>query len=93
MMDDVKDCRSLIVPLFFVPLGKLKSEDWFKDNALTDLHKQLLIKCAEHDFHWAGNLLDMGFNEKWWSPAIRGGYKVFAWAAKRKVKKHVKGFH
>jgi radical SAM superfamily enzyme YgiQ (UPF0313 family) len=93
MMDDLKGCRSLIVPLFFVPLGKLKSEDWFKETALTELHKQLLIKCAEHDFHWAGNLLDICFTDKWWSPALRGGYKMFAWAAKRKVKKQVKNFH
>ena len=29
LVDDLKDMRSLIVPLFFVPLGKLTSEDWF----------------------------------------------------------------
>ena len=29
LVDDFKGMRSLIVPLFFVPLGKLKSEDWF----------------------------------------------------------------
>ncbi len=93
MMDDVKDCRSLIVPLFFVPLGKLKSEDWFKDTQLTELHKQLLIKCAEHDFRWAGNLIDMAYSGKWYSPGLKGGYKMFTWVAKRKTKQQVKGFH
>ena len=91
MLDDVKDCRSLIVPLFFVPLGKLKSQDWFKDNELTELHKQLLIKCAEHDFRWVGNLLDMAYHGKWYSPALKSGYKFFAWYAKRKTKQQVKG--
>ncbi len=93
MMDDLKDCRSLIVPLFFVPLGRLASEDWFKETALTELHKQLLIKCAEHDFYWVDNLMDMSFGGKWYSPFLKGGYKMFAWVAKRKTKQHVKGFH
>ena len=93
LVDDLKDCRSLIVPLFFVPLGRLKSEDWFKQTELTELHKQLLIQCAEHDFRWVGNLMDMTFAGKWYSPALKGGYKFFAWVAKRKTKQHVKGFH
>jgi radical SAM superfamily enzyme YgiQ (UPF0313 family) len=86
MMDDLKDFRSLIVPLFFVPLGKLKSQDWFKDTALTELHRQLLVQCAEHDFKWMGNLMDMAFAGKWYSPALKGGYKVFAYIAKRKAR-------
>jgi len=86
MMDDLKDCRSLIVPLFFVPLGRLKSQDWFKKTALTKLHKELLVQCAEHDFRWVDNLLDMAFAGKWYSPALKGGYKVFAHLAKRKAR-------
>ena len=93
LMDDLKDCRSLIVPLFFVPLGKLKSEDWFKETQLTELHKQLLIKCAEHDFHWAGNLMNITFTDKWYSPALKGGYKFFTWIAKQKTRQQVKEFH
>ncbi len=93
MLDDVKDCRSLIVPLFFVPLGRLQNEDWFKETSLTELHKELLIKCAEHDFRWLDNLLNMTFKGKWYSPALKGGYKAFAWVAKRKTKQKVKGFY
>jgi radical SAM superfamily enzyme YgiQ (UPF0313 family) len=93
LMDDLKDYRSLIVPLFFVPLGRLKSEDWFKNTELTELHKQLLVQCVAHDFRWVGNLMDMTFSGKWYSPALKGGYKFFAWVAKRKTKQHVKGFH
>jgi radical SAM superfamily enzyme YgiQ (UPF0313 family) len=92
LIDDLKSYRSLIVPLFFVPLGRLKNQDWFKDTALTELHKQLLIKCAEHDFHWVGNLMNINFSGKWYSSALRGGYKMFAWIAKRKTKQHIKGF-
>jgi radical SAM superfamily enzyme YgiQ (UPF0313 family) len=86
MIDDLKSCRSLIVPLFFVPLGRLKSEDWFKDTEITELHRQLLVQCAEHDFKWMGNLMDMAFKGKWYSPAAKAGYKVFAYLAKRKAR-------
>jgi radical SAM superfamily enzyme YgiQ (UPF0313 family) len=93
MIDDVKDCRSLIVPLFFVPLGKLTNQDWFKDTEMTELHKQLLIRCAEHDFRWVGGLLDIAYKGKWYSPGLKSAYKFFAWYAKRKTKQHVKDFH
>jgi len=92
LIDDLKDCRSLIVPLFFVPLGRLKSEDWFKDTQMNQLHKQLLVRCGEHDFRWIDSLMDMTFRGKWFSPALKAGYKVFTWVAKTKTKQQVKGF-
>jgi len=35
LVDNPKDIRSLIVHLFFVPLGRLKDEHWFKDAQMT----------------------------------------------------------
>jgi radical SAM superfamily enzyme YgiQ (UPF0313 family) len=86
LVDDLKDMRSLIVPLFFVPLGKLKSEDWFTDTKLSELHKELLIKCAEHDFYWVDNLLDWSFSGKWYQQIMKEFYKGFSYIAKRKVR-------
>jgi radical SAM superfamily enzyme YgiQ (UPF0313 family) len=86
LVDDIKDFRSLLVPLFFVPLGKLKREAWFKDETITDLRKQLLFQCVEHDFHWVSNLLDMSFTNKWYGQFLRAFYKGFADIAKRKVR-------
>ena len=86
LVDDLKDMRSLIVPLFFVPLGKLKSEDWFKETQLGELHKQLLILCVEHDFYWVDNLLDWSFSGKWYSRIMKEFYKGFSAIAKRKVR-------
>jgi radical SAM superfamily enzyme YgiQ (UPF0313 family) len=91
MMDDLKNCRSLIVPLFFVPLGKLKNENWFKDTALTDLHRQLLIQCAEHDFRWTDDLINMAFKGLWYSPVLKGGFKIFTYVAKRKARQKENG--
>jgi radical SAM superfamily enzyme YgiQ (UPF0313 family) len=86
LVDDLKEMRSLIVPLFFVPLGKLKSEDWFTDTKLNELHKQLLIQCAEHDFYWVDNLLDWTFSGKWYQRIMKEFYKGFAAIAKSKVR-------
>ncbi len=86
LVDDLKDMRCLIVPLFFVPLGKLKNENWFTDTQLSELHKQLLIKCGEHDFHWVDNLLDMSFSDKWYQHITKEFYKGFTAIAKRKVR-------
>jgi radical SAM superfamily enzyme YgiQ (UPF0313 family) len=86
LMDDLKGFRSLIVPLFFVPLGRLKSEDWFKRTEMSDLHKQLLFQCAEHDFHWVNDLLEISFKGKWYGRFLREVYKGFAGIAKRKVR-------
>jgi len=87
LIDDLKGMRSLIVPLFFVPLGKLQSKDWFTNTKLSERHKQLLIQCAEHDFRWVDDLLDMSIQGKWYSPIMREFYKGFSAIAKHKVRK------
>jgi radical SAM superfamily enzyme YgiQ (UPF0313 family) len=86
LVDDLKDMRSLIVPLFFVPLGKLRSEEWFNDTQLSEAHKQLLIACAEHDFRWVDNLLDLSFSGKWYQHITKEFYKGFSAIAKRRVR-------
>ena len=87
LIDDLKGVRSLIVPLFFVPLGRLKSEDWFRRAEMSDLHRQLLFQCTEHDFYWVDDLLEISFRGKWYGRLLRELYKSFAGIAKRKVRK------
>jgi radical SAM superfamily enzyme YgiQ (UPF0313 family) len=86
LVDDLKDMRSLIVPLFFVPLGNLTSKNWFKKTNLSERHKELLIQCAEHDFYWVDNLVDWSIKGKWYSPIMKEFYKGFSGIAKRKVR-------
>ncbi|MCL5876383.1 MAG: B12-binding domain-containing radical SAM protein [Candidatus Bathyarchaeota archaeon] len=86
LVDDLKGMRSLIVPLFFVPLGHLTNKDWFTKTKLSERHRELLIQCAEHDFYWVDNLLDWSFNDKWYSPIMKEFYKGFSAIAKHKVR-------
>ena len=86
LVDDLKDMRCLIVPLFFVPLGKLTSEDWFTKQKLSELHRELLIQCAERDFRWVDDLIDMSWSGKWYQSITKEFYKGFSAIAKRKVR-------
>jgi radical SAM superfamily enzyme YgiQ (UPF0313 family) len=87
LMDDLKDFRSLIVPLFFVPMGRLKDEEWFRETQITQLHKELLVKCFEHDYYWIGKLIDLSFAGKWYGYPLRFFYRLFAGLAKYKAKR------
>jgi hypothetical protein len=86
-MEDLRDVRSLIVPLFFVPMGRLKDEDWFKKTQMTELHKELLINCLEHDLYWVEKLIDLSFAGKWYADILQSFYKLFARITKYKAKK------
>lgn len=86
LVDDVKDCRSLIVPLFFVPLGRLKNKDWFNETQVNKLHEELMFLCAEHSLRWVDNLLDMSFKDKGYRGPLKGVYKVFAGIARRQIR-------
>jgi radical SAM superfamily enzyme YgiQ (UPF0313 family) len=86
LLDDLRGFRSLIVPLFFVPMGRLKDEEWFKETQMTKLHKELLLKCLEHGFYWIDSLIDIGFSGNWREHVVRPFYKLFALLAKYKAR-------
>ena len=87
LVDDLKSFRSLIVPLFFVPMGRLKNEDWFKKTEMNDLHKELLTKCLSHDFYWIDKLIDLAFAEKFYAKLVRPFYKLFVGLVRYKARK------
>ncbi len=86
MMDDLKGCRSLIVPLFFVPMGKLKDSDWFRDTEMTELHRELLLKCFDHDMRWIDDLIGITFIGNWYETFLRYFYRFFTRIARYKAK-------
>ena len=86
LIEDLKGMRSLIVPLFFVPMGRLQHEDWFKGTQMTDLHRELLIKCFQHDYYWLNNLMDMAFAGRWQGKVLEPFFKLFAYIVKFKAK-------
>jgi len=87
LIDDLKDMRSLIVPLFFVPLGTLKNKDWFSNTKLNELHRRLLLQCAKRDFRWVDSLIDLSFSDKWYQSITKEFYKGFSAIARYRVGK------
>jgi len=77
LVDDLKDVKSLIVPLYFVPMGRLKDEDWFRCGEITGLYRELLVKCLKHDIRWVYSLIDDSFAGRWHKPFITLLYKLF----------------
>jgi radical SAM superfamily enzyme YgiQ (UPF0313 family) len=86
MVEELRDVRSLIVPLFFVPMGMLKNEQWFEETHMTQLHQELLIKCLEHDFYWVDKLIDLYFSGKWQAYLVKPFYRFFVSVVKRKTR-------
>ena len=86
LMDDLKDFKSLIVPLFFVPLGKLKDKDWFTMEQMSDLQMELLIKCLKHDIYWTKVIMKSYFKGKWYSRILSLLYWLFVKIVERKAK-------
>jgi len=86
LMDDLKDFKSLIVPLFFVPLGRLKDKDWFTMEQMNDLQMELLIKCLRHDIYWAKEIMKSYFKGKWYSRILSFLYWLFVKIVERKAK-------
>ena len=58
LLDRVKEYRSLIVPLFFVPIGGLEGEKFFGVKDMRPDHWQLMAACLRHDLMWAGELAE-----------------------------------
>ncbi len=77
LVEDLKSYRCLIVPLFFVPLGRLKNEEWFKNFKPGGVYEELLIKCLRHDLHWINSIIEIGFKDSWQGRLIRLFYRLF----------------
>jgi hypothetical protein len=85
LIQDLKDFKSLVVPLFFVRLGRLRSRDWFRVEEMNELHMQLLVKCLEHDIRWAKIIMRSYLRGKWYQPLLSRLCKLFIWLIERKA--------
>lgn len=56
LVEDIGHYPSLILPLFFVPLGVLQKDRMFKTSLLTEEQKDLLVASTRHTAKWARRL-------------------------------------
>ena len=86
LVRDLRPYKSLIVPLFFVPLGELKNSEFFRPHAMLPEHWMLLAECIEHDFSWVRVLMDELFTQNRLSSAKANGMKLAAWYMQRRLR-------
>jgi len=58
LVKDLAEYKSLIVPLYFVPIGNLQGNGFFRTKDATPEHWQLLATCINHDFKWIYKIAD-----------------------------------
>ncbi|MEM1688972.1 MAG: radical SAM protein [Candidatus Hadarchaeales archaeon] len=56
LVQNLREYRSLIVPLFFVPLGGLEGGKFFSKEDMLPEHWMLMAECIKHDFKWVDDL-------------------------------------
>jgi len=57
LLDRLKPYRSLIVPMFFVPMGSFKTHDWFTRVKIKDEHIEVMKRCLYHSLQWANDIV------------------------------------
>ncbi|MEB3779681.1 MAG: B12-binding domain-containing radical SAM protein [Desulfurococcales archaeon] len=57
LVEELRPYRSLIVPMFFVPLGSLRGEGWFKPIKMTVEHAELLREVMRHTAYWSKDII------------------------------------
>jgi len=89
LVADLRKYKSLIVPLFFVPLGEMSDDRFFTPDAMLPEHWKLFAECIKHDFHWAGVLMDELFAQNQLNATRAGVFRLAAWYMQRRLKESI----
>ncbi len=90
LIDRLRPYRSIIVPMFFVPMGALKKNKWFLREHIKREHIDVMYKCFEHTIYWAEDIINKFYLKEPYLFPVRMGLKLFIKYAKRKVREIVK---
>lgn len=77
LVDELWGFKSIIMPMFFVPMGMLSQQDWFRAYKLSDTHIELLKRCLTHSAMQGKAILRDYFCDRWYGPIIRPFYQTF----------------
>ncbi len=64
LIERLRPYPSLIVPMFFVPMGMLKDLEGFRRDNLKPYHVEAMKVSARHSLYWARRLLAKGYLDK-----------------------------
>jgi radical SAM superfamily enzyme YgiQ (UPF0313 family) len=80
LVEDLRDFRSLIVPMYFVPMGLLRGESWYKREP-TEEQLELMRVCLRHDIKWLDDIFS--WYAKDMNPLVRRLISLFLSMVKR----------
>lgn len=87
LLDRLKPYRSIIVPMFFVPMGTLKRNVWFLREHLTREHVDAMLKMYEHSIYWAEDIINIYMSSAVHAP-LKLLIKYFLRYVRRNVSKY-----
>ncbi len=88
LVERLDEYNSLIVPLFFVPIGTLDTEKFFTVEDMLPEHWMLLGACVKHDMKWVGEMADGYFQSRPIQKILVG--KFILNLMKKKLKPYIK---
>lgn len=87
LIDRLRPYRSIIVPMFFVPMGALKQNTWFLKKHIRPEHVEVMMKALEHTLYWAEDIMNKFYLREAYLLPVRLGIKIFIRYVKWKMKK------
>lgn len=87
LVERLAEFKSLIVPLFFVPLSFLREEKFFTAKDMRGEHWKLYASCLRHDFRWIGALARDHFKD---SRMRRMAMRLLLGVMRRRLEPHLK---
>lgn len=57
LVEKLRPYRSLIIPMYFVPMGFFKDKRWYRKEYMEDAYRELAIACLRHCFYWADEIM------------------------------------
>ncbi|MCC6035003.1 MAG: B12-binding domain-containing radical SAM protein [Desulfurococcaceae archaeon] len=87
LIEKLKPYRSIIVPMFFVPMGALKKNKWFLRDHLKPEHIDALRVMFEHTVYWAEDIMKIYMSSPLYLP-VRFLLKYFIGYVKKKVREY-----
>ncbi len=88
LIERLKPYPSLIVPMFFVPMGRLRDRDWFTKNLLREEHIEVLRLCFHHTSSWGLKIMNKYTRNPALRAAIKGlilAMKIREWYVEKKI--------
>ncbi len=90
LMDRLRDYPSLIVPMYFVPMGVLKSEEELLKFRIKEEHVEVMWKTLEHSLYWATRLIDSYLKDRPVMQKVVRLFIKFIEAKKRSLERRVR---